>query len=86
MGLRFSLEAIGAFVNWPDEVVCEAPIVHYCQEVVAADGTLIWFKRQYRPWEEVLGGEHARHGYCRDLLELLNECAADKRLNPTKEV
>ena len=81
MGLRFSLEeTIAAFVNWPDEVVGEAPIVHYCQKVVAADGTLIWFKGQYQPWEEVLGGERARHGYCRDLLDLLNECAANKRL------
>lgn len=83
MGLRFSLDAIAAFVNWPDELVGEAPIVHYCQDVVGADGTLIWAKRQYQPWEEVRDGEQARHGYCRDLLQLLNECAADKRRHET---
>ena len=80
MGLRFSLEdAFAGFVNWPDAFVGDAPIVHYCQKVVAKDGAIIWFKREYRPWEEVSGGEKARHSYCRDLLELLNEFATYQR-------
>jgi hypothetical protein len=36
--LTFSLEAIGAFVGWPDEQVGEAPLVHYCQDVVDRNG------------------------------------------------
>lgn len=78
-GLRFSLDAIGAFVNWPDELVGEAPIVHYCQDVHATDGSLLWAKRTYEPWESVAGSERAQHGYCRDLLAILNEYAALRR-------
>jgi hypothetical protein len=81
-GLKFSLEAIGAFVGWPDEMVGEAPIVHYCQDVVADDGRLLWSKRGYRPWGRVDGVEQARHSYCRDLLALVNEYAA---LRPGRE-
>jgi hypothetical protein len=75
-GLEFSLEAIGAFVGWPDEVVGECPLVHYCQGVVSTDGELLWTKRSYRPWTRVPGAERARHGYCRDLLALVDEYAA----------
>jgi hypothetical protein len=83
MGLRFSLEdAFAGFIKWPDEFVGDAPIVHYCQKVVAEDGTLIWFKHEYQPWEEVVGGEQARHAYCRDLLELVNEFATYQRRRP----
>jgi hypothetical protein len=82
-GLRFSLDAIGAFVGWPDELVGEAPIVHYCQNVLADDGELLWSKRTYQPWAPVTGAEQARHGYCRDLLALLNEYAAKRSLDPT---
>ena len=75
LGLEFSVDAIGAFVKWPDELVGQAPIVHYCQKVLATDGTLLWDKRQYRPWEAVPGADRAHHTYCRDLLAILNEMA-----------
>jgi len=78
-GLRFSLDVIGAFVKWPDELVGEAPIVHYCQDVYATDGSLLWAKRTYLPWEAVVGSEQAHHSYCRDLLAILNEYAALRR-------
>jgi hypothetical protein len=74
--LTFSLEAIGAFVGWPDEQVGEAPLVHYCQDVVDRNGTLLWSKRVYQPWNRIAGADRARHGYCRDLLALLDEYAA----------
>jgi hypothetical protein len=81
-GLRFSLDAIGAYVGWPDELVGEAPIVHYCQDVLAGDGELLWSKRSYRPWAHVAGAERARHAYCRDLLALVNEHAVGRRGSP----
>ena len=55
-GLRFSLDTIAAFVNWPEELVGDAPVIHYCQDVVATDGTLIWSKRDYHPWAAVAEG------------------------------
>ena len=79
VGLRFSLDAIGAFVKWPDELVGQAPIVHYCQKVLATDGAVLWNKRQYCPWQEVPGSDRAHHAYCRDLLAILNEYAELRR-------
>jgi hypothetical protein len=74
-GLRFTLDAIGAFVGWSGELVDEAPIVHYCQDVLTPGGDLLWSKRTYQPWAPVAGADRACHGYCRDLLRLVNECA-----------
>jgi hypothetical protein len=79
LGMRFSLDTVAAFINWPDEVVGEAPIVHYCQDVVSAGGEVLWSKRAYRPWGDVPGVEEAKHSYCRDLLAILNEYAALRR-------
>lgn len=78
-GLEFSIDQIAAFVGWPDEAVGRAPIVHYCQDVLDRDGRTIWAKRSYQPWRAAAGGERARHAYCVDLLEILNEFAALKR-------
>ena len=77
--LRFSLDAIGAFVKWPEELVGQAPIVHYCQNVLATDGALLWNKWRYQPWETVAGSDRVYHTYCRDLLAILNEYAALRR-------
>jgi hypothetical protein len=78
INLRFKLDAVGAFVGWPDEQVGEAPLVHYCQDVLASDGRKLWSKRDYKPWATVEGGEQARHSYCADLIAILNEFAALK--------
>jgi hypothetical protein len=80
-GLRFSLEAIGAFVGWPDDVVGDAPVVHYCQDVLGPRGEILWSKRTYQPWAPVTGAGRAQHSYCRDLLALVNEYAAKRALD-----
>lgn len=71
--LRFSLDAVGAFVGWPDAQVGHAPIVHYCQDILADDGRVLWSKRAYQPWTPIQNSGHAHHAYCRDLLDILNE-------------
>ncbi len=76
--LKFSLEPIGAFVGWPDEQVGSAPLVHYCQKVLGEDGEVLWWKGDYRPWDPVPDGRTAKHAYCRDLLDLINEYAATR--------
>jgi len=78
-GLRFSLDAVGAYVGWPDELVGQAPIVHYCQDVVDDEGRTIWAKRSYRPWDAVPNASRAKLAYCRDLLSLVNEHALLQR-------
>jgi len=75
LNLRFTLGAVGAFVGWPDEEVGQAPIVHYCQDVFAADGRKLWSKREYKPWQPVQNAGQAKHTYCTDMLAVLNEFA-----------
>ena len=77
LGITFSLEPIGAWMNWPEDVVAGAPIIHYCQPVENGVGSPLWFKRDYTPWEP-LGFDpgEARLDYCRELMGLLAEYAA----------
>lgn len=77
-GLHFSLDTLGAFVGWPDEQVGSAPLVHYCQDVLDDAGRLLWSKRTYQPWARVPNAARAHHGYCRDLLALIDGHAASR--------
>ena len=73
IGMRFELATLGAFIGWPDNEVEDAPIVHYCQEVLARDGRPLWYKRAYTPWEKLDGVGEAEFSYCNDLLRIVNE-------------
>ncbi len=67
-------ENLGAWMNWPEAFVAGAPIIHYCQEVKARDGSPMWHKQRYRPWEPLgVDPNDASLDYCRDLLHLLDE-------------
>lgn len=79
-GITFELDTLGAWMNWPEDFVRGAPIIHYCQPVEAADGTRLWYKQGYRPWTEVdVDPDDAALDYCRDLLRMLQEFIALKR-------
>lgn len=71
--LHFSLETIAAFVGWPEECVADAPIIHYCQDILDKHGNILWSKRSYSPWAGVPQAEQAKLSYCRKMLNLLNE-------------
>ena len=80
--LEFEFETLGAWMNWPEDFVAGAPIIHYCQPVEAADGTELWYKQGYRPWAEVdVDPDDAALDYCRDLLRMLQEFIALKRVS-----
>jgi hypothetical protein len=68
-------ETLGAWMNWPEEFVAGAPIIHYCQPVIAKDGIRrLWYKQDYQPWEPLdIDPDDAQLDYCRDLLHLLDE-------------
>jgi hypothetical protein len=69
-------ETLGAWMNWPEEFVAGAPIIHYCQPVVGKDGARLWFKQGYTPWDPIgVDPNDAALDYCRDLLHLLDEFA-----------
>ncbi len=77
MGLRFTPATIAAFVNWSEEEVAGAPIIHYCQPVEDADGNILWTKHHYRPWDRIdVDPRAARLDYCRDLLAILQEAVS----------
>lgn len=79
-GLRFAADAIGAFVGWPEDTVAGAPLIHYCQPVLDADGVILWTKHHYRPWEPVgADPDAAALDYCRDLLRIVGDYADLRR-------
>jgi hypothetical protein len=74
LGLRFTEQHLAAVMNWPEGEDEEAPIIHYCQTVEAKDGSQLWFKQGYSPWQKT-GADPAlaRLPYCSDLIAILNE-------------
>lgn len=78
--LTCELDMMAAWMPWPDDVVGDAPIIHYCQPVLDSDGDVLWYKQQYTPWEEVdVDPEAAELAYCRDLLKMFRRFAALRR-------
>jgi hypothetical protein len=72
--LTVRYETLGAWMNWPEDFVAGAPILHYCQPVSGRDGSRLWYKQGYRPWEPLgVDPNDAELDYCRDLLHLLDE-------------
>jgi hypothetical protein len=79
-GLTSKFETLGAWMDWPEDVVAGAPIIHYCQPVLDADGERLWYKQDYRPWEPLgIDPQAAAFDYCRDFLEILNRFVSTKQ-------
>ena len=79
LGLTWSLDTLAAFMDWPEEAVAGAPLIHYCRAVEARDGSVLWQKQGYRPWDPIdVDPDDARLDYCRDLLVILREFVATK--------
>ncbi len=78
--LECELEMLAAWMPWPDDVVGDAPIIHYCQPVLDRAGETIWYKQQYTPWDE-LGADpaDAALAYCGELVTMLDRFAALRR-------
>jgi hypothetical protein len=86
-GLGFVADPLTAWMNWPEEAVAGAPIIHYCQTVEDHDGEPLWSKRDYRPWEPIeVDPSRARLDYCRDLLAILAGVVADKAGGPRAQL
>lgn len=79
-GLTCDLDMLAAWMPWPDEVVGDAPIIHYCQPVLDRDGNRLWYKQGYEPWTGTgVDPADAALGYCGDLLRMFERFAALKR-------
>ena len=79
-GLTCSFEKLGAWMNWPEEFVSGAPIIHYCQPVVDAGGERLWYKQEYRPWEPLgFDPQRASLDYTRDLMSIFEKFIATKQ-------
>jgi hypothetical protein len=67
-------ETTAAWMNWPEQFVAGAPLIHYPQPVVDRRGVEMWFKQRYRAFEPLdVDPNDAELDYCRDLLHLLDE-------------
>ncbi len=75
LGMRFSLDTTCAWMNWPETEVRSAPLLHYCQPVEGHAGETVWYKRDYRPWDDGFDPQAARLDYCRELLEIVRAYA-----------
>lgn len=79
-GLTCELEMLAAWMPWPDEVVGDAPIIHYCQPVLDETGATLWYKQHYTPWDAIaVDPDAAALGYCGELLRMLERYAAIRR-------
>ena len=79
-GLVCDLEMLAAWMPWPDEVVGEAPIIHYCQPVLDRAGNTLWYKQRYTPWEPTgVTPSDIALGYCVELLAMFDRYAAIRR-------
>ncbi len=76
-GLTCEMETLGAWMDWPEDFVAGAPIIHYCQPVLDSEGTKLWTKHEYEPWEPVdVDPDAAALDYCRDFLRILTRFVA----------
>lgn len=79
-GLTCELETLGAWMDWPEEFVAGAPIIHYCQPVLDGDGEKLWYKQDYRPWDPIeVDPSRADLDYCRDFLGILVDYVGTRR-------
>lgn len=78
-GLVCDFETLGAWMPWPNELVADAPIVHYCQPVLNHAGEVLWYKQKYQPWALLdFDPDDAALPYCRDLMRMFKRFAAMK--------
>lgn len=78
--LTCDLEMLAAWMPWPDDVVGDAPIIHYCQPVLDDNGDTLWYKQQYTPWNDLeIDPDDAALHYCRELLAMFGRYAALRR-------
>ena len=78
--LECELEMLAAWMPWPDDVVGDAPIIHYCQRILDVRGDTLWYKQEYTPWDELdLDPDDAELDYCRDLLRMFRRYVALRR-------
>ena len=78
--LTCQLEMLAAWMPWPDDVVGDAPIIHYCQPVLDRAGDTLWYKQQYTPWEPTgVTTSDVALGYCGELLTMFDRYAALRR-------
>ena len=82
LGLRFTDQHLAAVLNWPEGEDEEAPVIHYCQAVEAKDGSKLWYKQGYQPWDKTGADPSlAKLPYCCDLVAILNEYVARQNID-----
>lgn len=71
-GLHHDPASLGICTNWQPDDCPDAPIIHYCQPILAKDGEEIFFKQTYKPWERIDASKEAEQDYGHDLVATIN--------------
>lgn len=71
-GLRHEPASLGICTNWASADAPDPPVIHYCQPIVAGDGTEIFYKYRYEPWARLDTALEPSEPYGRELVSLVN--------------
>lgn len=73
-GLRHEPVSLGICTNWRAEDVPDPAIIHYCQPIKARDGTEVFHKHSYSPWDRVDTKLEPSETYGGAFVTLVNAC------------
>jgi hypothetical protein len=71
-GLRHDPISLGICTNWLPREAPDAPIVHYCQPILAKNGRQLFSKISYKPWMRVDTSLEPEFDYGKDLVAAVN--------------
>jgi hypothetical protein len=69
--------SLGVCTNWDPADAPDAPLIHYCQSILAKNGNVLFGKNAYQPWSRVDMPDEPAQDYGRDLIKLVNACVDD---------
>ena len=72
-GLQHEPAALGVCTNWDPADAPDAPIIHYCQSIVAADGRELFNKYSYQPGNALDTSAVPLCDYGNDLVAIVND-------------
>ncbi len=72
-GLRHDPISLGICTNWHPDEAPDAPIVHYCQPILAKNGRQLFGKFNYKPWTRIDTSLEPEFDCGGDLIATINE-------------
>ncbi len=70
--------SLGICTNWDPKDAPDAPIIHYCQKILARDGHTLFDKHRYEPWTRVDTTSQTLQPYGAELIEIIESHIDDR--------